>query len=55
MHTRQLGTTDLHITPLGLGKWAIGGSGWKFAWGAQDDTESLKTIHRALDRGMRMN
>ncbi|MBD0306375.1 MAG: aldo/keto reductase, partial [Nitrospiraceae bacterium] len=52
MHTRQLGTTDLHITPLGLGAWAIGGSGWEFAWGAQDDTESFKTIHRALDRGM---
>ena len=52
MLTRQLGKTDLHITTLGFGSWAIGGGGWEFAWGPQDDTESIKTIHRALDLGM---
>jgi len=52
MHTRQLGNTDIHITPLGLGTWAIGGSGWADAWGAQDDQESIATIKRALDLGI---
>ena len=33
MDTRQLGTSDLHITPIGFGAWAIGGD-WKFGWGA---------------------
>ena len=36
MKTRRLGNSDLHITPIGFGAWAIGGSGWEFAWGAQD-------------------
>jgi aryl-alcohol dehydrogenase-like predicted oxidoreductase len=52
MDTRQLGTSDLHITPIGFGAWAIGGSGWEFAWGAQDDTESIATIREALDLGI---
>lgn len=52
MHTRQLGKTDMQITPLGLGTWAIGGGNWEFAWGAQDDKESISTIHRALDLGI---
>lgn len=52
MQTRQLGNTDMHITPVGLGTWAIGGGGWAFGWGEQDDEESVKTIHRALDLGM---
>lgn len=52
MHTRQLGNTDMHITPLGLGTWAIGGGGWSFAWGPQDDEDSIATIHRALDLGI---
>ncbi len=34
MNTRQLGTSDLHITPIGFGAWAIGGGGWEFAWAA---------------------
>src|SRR5262245_25195281 len=41
MHTRQLGASDLHITPVGFGAWAIGGPGWAFAWGAQDDRDSI--------------
>ena len=52
MKTRRLGWTDLDFTTIGLGTWAIGGSGWQFSWGAQDDEESIKTIHRALDNGI---
>src|SRR5882724_3631203 len=52
MHTRQLGTSDLHITPLGIGAWAMGGGGWAFAWGPQDDNESIAAIHAALDHGI---
>ncbi len=52
MQTRQLGNSDLHITPLGLGTWAIGGSGWANAWGPQDDQELIATIKRALELGI---
>ena len=52
METRQLGVSELQITPVGLGTWAIGGGGWEFGWGAQDDEESIATIHRALDMGI---
>ena len=47
--TRQLGNSDLQLTPIGYGAWAIGGGNWEFAWGAQDDEESIYTIERALD------
>ncbi|MGB0125072.1 MAG: aldo/keto reductase [Silvibacterium sp.] len=50
--TRQLGNSDLHPTPIGYGAWAIGGGNWEFAWGAQDDDESVNTIKRALDAGI---
>src|SRR5882724_194913 len=52
MGTRQLGTSDLYITPIGFGAWAIGGSGWEFAWGGQDDSDSIAAIHEALDAGV---
>jgi len=52
MQTRQLGNSDLHITPIGFGAWAIGGGGWAFAWGAQDDRESIAAIREALDLGI---
>ena len=52
MQTRQLGNSDLHITPVGYGAWAIGGSGWQFAWGHQDDDDSIGAIHRALELGV---
>jgi aryl-alcohol dehydrogenase-like predicted oxidoreductase len=52
MQTRQLGNSDLKITPLGIGAWAMGGAGWAFAWGPQDDDESIGAIHAALDRGI---
>jgi len=52
MQTRRLGNSNLYITPIGLGTWAIGGGGWYGGWGAQDDKDSLATIDRALDRGI---
>ena len=52
MLTRQLGHTDLHITTLGFGAWAIGGAGWTLAWGAQDDEQSVAAIREAVAAGM---
>jgi aryl-alcohol dehydrogenase-like predicted oxidoreductase len=52
MQMRKLGNSDLHITRVGYGAWAIGGSGWQFAWGSQDDNESIAAIHRALELGV---
>lgn len=52
MERRRLGESDLEITPVGLGTWAMGGSGWGFAWGAQDDSRSRDTVMRALDVGV---
>jgi aryl-alcohol dehydrogenase-like predicted oxidoreductase len=52
MQTRKLGNSDLHITPVGYGAWAVGGSGWQFAWGSQDDDDSVAAIHRALELGV---
>jgi aryl-alcohol dehydrogenase-like predicted oxidoreductase len=52
MQTRQLGNTDMQITPLGLGTWAIGGGNWENGWGPQDDEASVATIRRALDLGI---
>jgi aryl-alcohol dehydrogenase-like predicted oxidoreductase len=52
METRKLGNSDLNITRVGYGAWAIGGSGWQFAWGSQDDNESIAAIHRALELGV---
>jgi len=52
MQTRQLGNSDLHITTVGYGAWAIGGSGWQFAWGPQDDNDSIAAIHRSLELGV---
>jgi len=52
MKPKQLGNSDLFITPVGFGAWAIGGSGWQFAWGAQDDNASVAAIYRALELGV---
>lgn len=51
MQLRTLGNSDLKITPVGYGSWAIGGTGWQFAWGPQDDKDSIAAIHRALELG----
>jgi aryl-alcohol dehydrogenase-like predicted oxidoreductase len=52
MQIRKLGWTDLNLSTIGLGTWAIGGGGWKFSWGPQDDKESISTIHHALELGI---
>jgi aryl-alcohol dehydrogenase-like predicted oxidoreductase len=44
METRRLGNSDLTITPIGFGAWAIGGSGWQFGWGSHDDRDSIAAI-----------
>lgn len=50
--TRTLGSTELEITRVGLGAWAIGGGGWAFGWGPQDDEHSLAAMHRAVELGI---
>lgn len=52
MQKRQLGNSDLMITPIGVGQWAMGGGGWAFSWGPQDDSESIAAIRAGLDAGM---
>lgn len=52
MQTKQLGQSGLQITPIGIGAWAMGGSGWAFAWGPQDDDDSIAAIHAGLDQGI---
>jgi aryl-alcohol dehydrogenase-like predicted oxidoreductase len=52
MRKRTLGTTDLDLSVVGLGTWAMGGPGWRYAWGPQDDAQSIRAIHRALDLGI---
>ncbi len=51
MQTRKLGRTDLELTTVGLGTWAMGGP-WQFGWGPQDDSESIAAIHRSIERGI---
>jgi aryl-alcohol dehydrogenase-like predicted oxidoreductase len=52
MEKKRLGNSDLELTPIGIGAWAMGGGGWAFAWGPQDDLESIAAIHAALDAGL---
>jgi aryl-alcohol dehydrogenase-like predicted oxidoreductase len=52
LRTSQLGATGLEITRVGFGAWAIGGGGWEFGWGPQQDEESIAAIHRALELGI---
>jgi aryl-alcohol dehydrogenase-like predicted oxidoreductase len=52
MEKHKLGTSDLEITSIGIGTWAIGGGGWEFAWGAQDDNDSIAAIREGLDLGI---
>ena len=52
METRRLGNSDMDITPIGVGAWAIGGGGWEFGWGPQEDRNSLAAIQEALDLGI---
>ena len=52
MKTKRLGNSDLNITPIGFGAWAIGGTGWQFAWGTQNDEDSIAAIWEAMDAGV---
>ena len=52
MTLRTLGQSDLKITPIGIGAWAIGGGKWEFAWGAQDDEQSIAAIQTGLHHGI---
>jgi aryl-alcohol dehydrogenase-like predicted oxidoreductase len=52
MQKKRLGNSDMDLTPVGIGAWAMGGGGWAFAWGPQDDDESIAAIHEALDGGV---
>jgi aryl-alcohol dehydrogenase-like predicted oxidoreductase len=52
METKQLGNSDLQITRLGVGAWAIGGGAWAFGWGPQDDQDSIDAIRAAIEAGI---
>jgi len=52
MRISQLGTSDLWLTPIGFGAWAIGGDKWAMSWGPQDDNDSIAAIHKAIDLGV---
>src|ERR1700758_1170825 len=52
METRKLGNSDLQLSPVGFGAWAIGGAGWEFSWGQQEDADSIAAILRALELGV---
>jgi aryl-alcohol dehydrogenase-like predicted oxidoreductase len=52
METKQFGNTDMKITRIGFGAWAIGGGNWAFGWGPQDDGEAIAAIHRAIENRM---
>ena len=52
MELSQLGASDLWLTRIGFGAWAIGGGDWAFSWGPQDDNASIAAIHKAIDLGI---
>ena len=52
MERKRLGNSDLLLTPVGIGAWAIGGGGWQFGWGPQEDAASIAAIRAALDGGV---
>jgi aryl-alcohol dehydrogenase-like predicted oxidoreductase len=52
MDKKKLGNSDMELTPIGFGSWAIGGGDWQFSWGPQDDNDSIAAILKALELGM---
>ncbi len=50
--TRALGSSGVEITKVGFGAWAIGGGGWSFGWGPQDDDSSIAAMRHALELGV---
>lgn len=49
---KRLGNSEMQLTAIGFGAWAIGGGDWQYAWGPQDDEDSVAAIHRALELGV---
>jgi len=52
LRTTTLGRTGMDVTRVGFGAWAIGGGGWSFAWGDQDDDQSIASMRYAIERGV---
>ena len=52
MEKKRLGDSDMNLSPIGVGAWAMGGAGWAFSWGPQDDDDSIAAIRAALDAGV---
>jgi aryl-alcohol dehydrogenase-like predicted oxidoreductase len=52
VNLRQLGNSDLYITPIGIGAWAMGGGKWEWGWGPQDDSDSMHAIYEGLESGL---
>jgi aryl-alcohol dehydrogenase-like predicted oxidoreductase len=52
MKINQLGTSDMWLTPIGFGSWAVGGGDWAMSWGPQDDNASIAAIHKAIALGV---
>ncbi len=52
MEKKRLGNSDMELTPIGFGAWAVGGGEWAYSWGPQDDNDSIAAIHKALDLGI---
>ena len=52
MQTRRLGNTQLELTTIGIGTWAIGGGDWSFGWGDQDEKEAVAGIHKGIELGV---
>jgi len=52
LSTTELGSTGMEITRVGFGAWAIGGGGFEWSWGSQEDEDSIAAIHRALELGV---
>src|ERR1700678_3328290 len=52
MDKKKLGNSDMELTTIGFGSWAIGGGDWQFSWGPQDDNDSIAAIHKALELGI---
>ena len=52
MIKKKLGNSDMQLSPIGFGSWAVGGGDWQFSWGPQDDNDSIAAIHKALELGI---
>lgn len=52
MQTRKLGNSDIQLSSIGIGTYALGGGNWEYAWGDQNDQDSIDAIHHAFDLGI---